>query len=89
MDSNYFNDLLSGTLNNLGVGSGTDAAKTIGSVVASTKNSGTTVTNAAASSTPTIPSLSPHTILGMDQKKVLLIAAALVVGFIVLKRIKK
>jgi hypothetical protein len=81
---NFGSDFLSQTLQNLGLDSGSAAAKTVGQAVGQIKNSSSAPVAAA---TPSVFSI-PDTIFGMDKKTALLVGAAVALVVILAVRRK-
>jgi hypothetical protein len=72
MDNTFASDFFNQTLSNLGLDSGSAAAKTVGNVIGSAKNAPTPATPASG------PFVIPQTIFGMDRKTAGLVGVALV-----------
>lgn len=87
LDSGYFGELAQSALDNLGIGTGSQAASTIGKVYKESKNSSSPVADAASSSI--IPTAGGNLIMGMTPMQLALLAGAAVVAVILLKKAMK
>lgn len=87
LDDGYFSDLAQSAIDNLGFGSGSAAASTIGKVYQETKNSSSPVTTAAASSAT--PIAGTNLVLGMTPTELVMIAGGVILAAILIKKALK